>query len=105
MPEFDLLPMDASFATLEQAQIAREYLGYIDKLEPGQMGRLTPADGETLHAVRRRIGIAARLSQKTVEIKQTKDGVYFWLRSGPKGRKRNSGKAGSTPSKGREPVP
>ena len=91
MPQFNLLPMDTAFATREQAQIVREYLGYIDKLEPGQMGRLTPADGETLHAVRRRIGVAARVSQKTVEIKQTKDEVYFWLRSGPK-RSRRKGR-------------
>lgn len=104
MPEFDLLPMDTAFATLEQAQIAKEYLGYIDKLEPGQMGRLTPADGETLHAVRRRLVIAARLSPKALEIKQTKDEVYFWLRSGPERRRRNSGKAGNAPSHGRGPV-
>ena len=87
MPKFDLLPMDPTFATLEQARIAREYLGYIDKLEPGQMGRLRPADGETLHAVRRRLGVAARLSQKTLVIRQMQDEVYFWLRSDPKGRR------------------
>jgi len=85
MPDFDLIPMETAFATLQQAQIAKEYLGYIDELKPGQMGRLTPSDGETLQTVRRRIGMASRLSDKTVEIKQTKDGVYFWLRSGAKG--------------------
>ena len=92
MPEFDLLPMDGAFVTLEQARIAEEYLGYIDKLEPGQMGRLRPADGETLHAVRRRIGVAARLSRKTLGIRQTQDEVYFWLRRDPKRRRRKGRK-------------
>ena len=92
MPEFDLLPMDGTFTTLEQAQITREYLGYIDKLEAGKMGRLRPADGETLHAVRRRLGVAARLSKKTLKIRQMQDEVYFWLsldlnRGRQKGRK------------------
>ena len=53
MPEFDLLPMDPTvgdFATPKQTRLAREYMGYIDKLETGQMGRLRPADGETLLA-------------------------------------------------------
>ena len=79
-PEFDLLPMDGTFATLEQAQIIKQYLGYIDKLEAGKVGRLRPTDGETLQAVRRRLGVAARLSKKTLEIRQMQDEVYFWLR-------------------------
>ena len=55
MPEFELLPMDpvvGSFAKPKQIQIAREYVGYIDKLEAGQMGRLRPAEEETLLAAR-----------------------------------------------------
>ena len=91
MPKFDRLPMDptvGAFANPKQAQIAREYMGYIDKLEPGQMGRLTPAEGETLLAVRKRLGVAAKLSGKRLEIRQMKGDVYFWFRRpGPRRRK------------------
>ena len=39
-------PVVGSFANPKQVQIAREYVGYIDKLEAGQMGRLRPAEGK-----------------------------------------------------------
>ncbi len=99
MPTLDLIPMDGTFATLEQAQIAKEYLGYIDKLEPGQIGRLTPADGETLHAVLRRIGVAAMLPHKTLDLSQTQHGLSFWPRSGPKRRQRKGRKTAANGDK------
>ena len=85
MPKFDLLPMDptvGAFANPKKAQIAKEYLSYIDQLKPGHMGKLRPTEGETLLAVRKRLGVAARLSKKPLEVKQMKGEVYFWLRSG-----------------------
>ncbi len=54
-------------------------MGYVDKLEPVRMGRLRPAEGETL-AARKRLGVAARLSERRLEIRQMKGEVYFWLR-------------------------
>ena len=86
MPEFDLLPMDpvvGVFAKPKQVQISREYVGYIDKLEAGQMGRLRSAEGETLLAVRRRLGMAAKLSGKRLEIRNMKGESYFWFGSLP----------------------
>ncbi|MDP6494588.1 MAG: hypothetical protein QGI09_04035 [Dehalococcoidia bacterium] len=53
MPKVNLLPMDPTiraFASPKQAQIAREYMGYVDKLGAGQMGRLSPAEREALLA-------------------------------------------------------
>ncbi len=60
MPEFNLLPSDPTVGAVAnpgQAQIARD-MDYIEKLEFGQVGRLTPAEGETLLAVRKRLGVA-----------------------------------------------
>jgi len=88
MSEFELLPMDpvvGSFANPKQVHISREYVGYIDKLEAGQMGRLRPAEGETLLAVRRRLGMAAKLSGKRLEIRNMKGEIYFWFQSEPRG--------------------
>ena len=47
-------------------------MGYIDKLEAGQMWRLRSAEGETPLAVRRRLGMAAKLSGKRLEIRNMK---------------------------------
>ena len=90
MPTFDILPMDqtvGAFANSKQAEIAKEYLGYIDKLEAGQMGRLRPAEGETLLAVRKRLGVAAKLSGTRLEIRQMEGEVYFWLLRPRRGRR------------------
>ncbi len=57
----------------------REYLRYIDQLGAGHVGKLRPTDGETVYAVRRRLGGAARSSGKSLEIKQVEDEVCFWV--------------------------
>ena len=62
-------PTIEASANQKRAQIAREYVGYINKLELGQMGRLRPVDGETFLAVRKRLGVAVRLSGRCLEIR------------------------------------
>jgi hypothetical protein len=104
MPHLDVLPMDGVFKispTWQKAQTVKQYLGYIDQLGAGQVGRLRPTNGETVHAVRRRLGVAARSCGKSLEIKQMVDEVYFWFphdngSKQKKGRRRNTAHTNSS---------
>lgn len=61
MPDLDYLPIDEVLMkspTWHGAQTVREYLGYIDQLGAGHVGGLLPTNGKTVHAVRRRLGVA-----------------------------------------------
>ena len=82
MPNFALISADEAAlktATGKRAQIAKEYLGYIEQLGPGQAGTLSPAEGETIGAIRRRVGAAAKLAGKDLIIKRVDDQLYFWI--------------------------
>jgi hypothetical protein len=86
MPNFDLVPVgDASPLTASGRRpgIIREYLGYIDQLEPGRAGWLRPAKGETAQAVRSRLGKAAKLTDKKINIKRVGEGIFFWIEADP----------------------
>ena len=60
-------------------RITQECLAYIEKLELSQAGRLQPSEGETVAAIRRRLGAAAKLFGQPVTIKRVGDEVFFWL--------------------------
>ena len=82
MPTFELISQQEALArttTGKRAQVLQEYVGFIDQLKPGQAGTLRASEGETLGAVRRRLGAAARLQGKNLVIKRTADDVFFWL--------------------------
>ena len=82
MPEFQVVTlreaMMSSTATGKRAQLAQEYAGYTGRLGPDEAGRLTPSDGETVATVRRRLGSAARVSGKSIQIKSVGNDIYFW---------------------------
>ncbi len=83
MPKFELVPIGdaiSRFATGKRAKVAKEYIGYIEALAPGQAGKLSPAEGETTAAIRRRLGAAAKLASKDLVVKKIDDEVYFWVR-------------------------
>ncbi len=94
MPKFELVPVDEALmksATGKRAQIAREYSGYIEQLKAGQAGRLRASDGETLSAIRRRLGAASKSTGKNLIIKRSKEEIFFWVRgqeSGTTGKRR-----------------
>lgn len=104
MPDLDYLPMDEALMksrTWQGAQTVRGYLGYIDQLGAGHVGRLRPTDRETVHALRCRLGVAARSCGKSLEIKQVEDEVYFWFPPDngsrqKRGRQRNTAHANSS---------
>ena len=82
MPTFEI--MSAREAHLElslrgsRGEVLREYIGYIEQVDDGHAGKLTALESETTAAVRRRLGAAAQLLDKTLTV--TRDGrvVYFW---------------------------
>ena len=81
MPQFDVLPIKEAqlkSASGKRAQVLQEYVRYIERLQDGQAGRLTAGPGETLGAVRRRIGAAAKQIDKAIVIKRTGEYVFFW---------------------------
>jgi hypothetical protein len=81
MPKLDVLSIteaQTNSATGKRAQILREYMGLIEQVPTGQAGRLAAGPGETLSAVRRRLGAASRALGKPLTIKRTNEHVYFW---------------------------
>ena len=58
------------------------YLESVNSLSADTAGRVVPAEGETLTMVRRRLGDAARMSGRDIEIKRTENAVYYWLKEG-----------------------
>ncbi len=90
MPTFDQLPLQEAMlktATGKTAQITQEYLGYIEQLPEEQAGRLQPDEGESVATVRRRLGVAAKLSGKDIIIKRQANEVYFWEEPYPRLRR------------------
>ena len=93
MPTFDQVSLQEAMlktANGKTAQITQEYLGYIEQLPEGQAGRLQPGEGETVATVRRRLGVAAKLSGKDITIKRQGDEVYFWVQPNPRLRRQLS---------------
>ncbi len=90
MPTFDHVPLQEAMlktATGKAAQITKEYLGYIEQLTEGQAGRLQPGEGEGVATVRRRLGVASKLSGKDITIKRQGNEVYFWVQQEPRPRR------------------
>ncbi len=82
MPAFETIPLQEAMmktATGRRAQLAQEYLPYIQQLAEGQAGKLQASEDEKLSSVRRRLGDAARLAGKNLVIKRTGEDLYFWV--------------------------
>ena len=56
----------------------KQYQGYIKKVTAGETGRLRPSKDETLAAVRRRLGAAAKALGVHLTVKRVDDQVFFW---------------------------
>ncbi len=95
MPIFDLVALSEApvkAATGKRAQLVREYVEYIAQVKEGQAGRLQAAEGESVAAVRRRLGNAAKLAGKELVIRRTGEELYFWAqeKGAPRRRRRRS---------------
>jgi hypothetical protein len=90
MPTFQVLPINeaqANSVTGKRAQILHEYMAYVEQVPAGQAGSLSASSGETISAVRRRLGAAAKALGKTLTIRRTDQRVYFWV-AGQDGKRR-----------------
>ena len=92
MPEFQRLSLGEAqlqSGTGKRAQLIREYVAYVEQVEMGQAGKLTPAPGESVTAVRRRLTLAASHLGRELVVKRTKDDtIIFWLDTGERPRRR-----------------
>ena len=69
MPRFDLISMEEAMmksATGKRAEIAREYLSYIEQLRSGWAGKLQASEGESVTAIRRRLTSAAKIAGRSL---------------------------------------
>ena len=95
MPKFELVSVEEAMmksATGKRAQIVKEYLSYIQQLKEGQAGKLQAAEGEKVTAVRRRLGIAAKMAGKELTIKRVGNEIYFWAKSQGEGSSKRRGR-------------
>ena len=85
MPKFEIITKDEARAKSRfggrSGQIVAMYTFFIEQLKDGKAGHLKPNEGETIQAVRRRLGKAAKLAGKELTIKRVHDEIYFWAGS------------------------
>ena len=73
MPTFSMLPIGearARSATGKPTALLQEYVGYIQRVAPGE--------GETTQALRRRLNAAATALGKKLDFRRAENAVYFW---------------------------
>lgn len=81
MPTFELISLSEAqlqSASGPRAALVREYVGYIERVSVGEAGRLRAGADESLAAIRRRLGAAARYLGREITIRRTEDALYFW---------------------------
>ena len=98
MPTFETVPLHEaklqSSLTGKRGAITREYLTYIERLEPGKAGKLTIGEGETSAAIKRRLGAVAKLTGNTLVVKRVGDDIFFW----PEETRRRRGRPRKNPT-------
>jgi hypothetical protein len=96
MPKFEIVNKEEAQSKSrfggKNGQIIAMYMFFIEQLKENKAGKLKATEGETIQAVRRRLGKAAKLTGKNITIKRVNDEVYFWLESEskPSSRKRKT---------------
>ena len=81
MPTFDIVSVGEAksrSASGKRAELLQEYTGYIQRVAPGEAGRLTVSEGETTQAIRRRLSAAAEALGTSLDIRRTAKAIYFW---------------------------
>ena len=93
MPTFEFLSAWDAHIELtlrgRRGAVLREYMGYIEQLDPEHAGRLTAMEGESTAAIRRRLGAAAQLLGKSLVV--TRDGRVVYFREGKEERPHRRG--------------
>ena len=90
MPTFELIPLqqakNQAELTGKRGRIILEYLAYIDRVEPGQAGKLSIANDESPASIKRMLGTAAKHAGKALVVKRVGDDIYFWQEVRRRGR-------------------
>ena len=83
MPRFEIIPagdVPQPRPTGRRAEILNEYTGYIEQIGHTRAGKLTPGEGETAQAVRRRLGAAAERAGTSLTVRRNGQDIYFWAK-------------------------
>ncbi len=91
MPTFDIISVGearGASASSKRTELLQEYIGYIQRVGPGEAGKLTLGEGETTQAIRRRLNAAAVALGTNLDIRRTPRVVYFWGARRRRGRPR-----------------
>ncbi len=95
MPQFELLSAQEAAVRSSQSKRSKaiaEYIDYINRLGKDQAGRLSPASGESVIQVRRRLGAAAKALGRDITIKRVEEDIYFWVAPSGNGRRGRRGR-------------
>ena len=93
MPTFGTLSIRGAqeqCVTGKRTALIQEYIGYIQRLAPGEAGKLEVCDGETTQAIRRRLNAAAQALGKSLDVRRTANAVYFWPPDTARSRRRSA---------------
>ncbi|MDE2836321.1 MAG: hypothetical protein OXL97_02270 [Chloroflexota bacterium] len=84
---------EAAARARARAEVLREYLEYVYRVRPGEMGMLTCNEGETTRDVRRNLTLAAMVAGEPIGIalRRRPRAVCFWLERRGRGRPRRAG--------------
>ena len=76
-----------------KVDLLREYLEYIYRVRPGEVGMLTCNAGETVREVRLNLMLAAAVAREPIGISLRRNprAVCFWLEKRRRGRPRKAG--------------
>ena len=92
MPRFEVVSMQEAVvrsATGVRAQMAKQYLEYIEKLGENQAGKLQVNPDERPGTIRRRLNYAAKLAGKTLKVKLVGGNeLYFWVQTSQEAKPR-----------------
>ena len=81
MPETEYIPLaEAKRRTSAKKRVAilTPYFQALSDLTADRAGVMTASTGETVQAVRRRLGAAAKLMQVELKISKQESKIYFW---------------------------
>ena len=76
-----------------KVDLLREYLEYVYRVRPGEVGMLTCNEGETVREVRQNLMLAAAVAGEPIGIalRRNPRAVCFWLEKRRRGRPRKAG--------------
>ncbi len=80
-------------------ELGAKPIGYVERVGDGEAGVLTTGEGETILAIRRRLGAAAEALGRSLDVRRAGNAVYFWVQGGRRrGRPRKTVPTHQSPS-------